>query len=117
MFLKYLSPDRRRQNRQLFNASVRVITELGHIDAIGINISDVGMCLFTVAKLPVNTNVEVEFPAPHNAHGRRIRGMIRYRALYLYGIEFLRDSDQETVDPAVQSSFMDETTVGSTEGR
>jgi hypothetical protein len=117
MFLKYLSPDRRRQNRQLLNASVRVITEVGSIDAIGINISDVGMCLFTVAKLPVNSKVQVEFPDARNAYARRIAGTIRYRALYLYGIEFLRDADQEAVDGTLRSRLADEATVSSTEGR
>src|SRR5258705_10032111 len=38
-------PDRRRRKRQLLNTSVQVFTEAAQLDGLGINLSDVGMCL------------------------------------------------------------------------
>lgn len=90
-----LSPkqDRRHRKRQLLNTSVRVITKLGAMDALGINISEGGMGLFAIANLPLGSHIEVEFrtadgPAPF----RRVAATVRHRALYLYGIAFSPES-------------------------
>ena len=81
--------DRRHRKRQLLNTSVRVITNVGAMDAVGINISEGGMGLFTVAHLPVGSRIEVEFRTPDGpASFARIPATVRHRALYLYGIEF-----------------------------
>jgi hypothetical protein len=97
MFLKRnLNQDRRRRNRQLLNTSVRVFTENGSIEALGINISDVGMSLFTIANLHVDTRIQVEVCMPERAELMRTSGIVRYRALYLYGVEFLPGSDQQS---------------------
>ena len=85
--------DRRRRTRQMVNTSVRVFTPDGTIEALGINISQVGMCLFTVANLPVGSEIQIELPL-ENDEVKRIHTIIRYRALYLYGVEF-----QENYDP------------------
>lgn len=45
------------------------------MDALGINLSDVGICLFAMADLPVGS-----------------------RARYLYAIDFLVDSDHHSVN-------------------
>jgi hypothetical protein len=83
--------DRRERKRQLLNTSVRVITKHGSMDALGINISEDGMGVFTVANLEIGSQVEVEFrTAKTGASCTRIAGAVRYRALYLYGIEFER---------------------------
>jgi len=100
MFLKYLTPDRRRRKRQLLNTSVRVLTENGWIDALGINISDVGMGLFAVANLEVDSQVIVELPGRDRSHRIKLSGLVRHRALYLYGIEFVEDSDKGTMTSA-----------------
>jgi hypothetical protein len=91
-------PDRRRNRRQLFNTSVRVFTRAGSLDALGINISDVGMCVFTMANLPIGSQIQVEFVPIHRKGVTRISATVRHRALYLYGIEFHPDSDQNPVD-------------------
>ena len=98
MNLKFNSkPDRRRRQRQLLNSSVQVFTESARIDALGINLSEVGMGLFTLANLPLGSQIQVEF-LPHGGKERvRISGTVRYRALYLYGIEFIKDADQDQV--------------------
>jgi PilZ domain len=81
--------DRRHRKRQLLNTSVRVITKAGAMDALGINISEGGMGLFTVAHLPLGARIEVEFRTPDGpASFMRIPATVRHRALYLYGIEF-----------------------------
>jgi hypothetical protein len=96
MFLKSnFDQDRRRRRRQLLNTSVRVFTDSGCIDALGINISDVGMSLFTIANLPVDSRIQVELLPPRSTERMRVWGTVRHRALYLYGIEFLAGSDQD----------------------
>ena len=95
MLLKRSSkPDRRRRQRQLLNTGVKVFTNSAHVDALGINLSDVGMRLFAVANLPVGSQIQVEFLPPRCTERVRVCGIVRHRALYLYGIEFLVDSDQ-----------------------
>ena len=94
MFLKRnFGHDRRRRRRQLLNTSVRVFSEADPIDALGINISDVGMSLFTIANLAVDSRIQVELLLPQSTERVRIWGTVRHRALYLYGIEFLRDAE------------------------
>ena len=101
MFLRRnFSQDRRRKRRQLLNTSVRVFTESGCIEALGINISDVGMSLFTIANVPVASQIQVEFLPPRSTEPMRVWGTVRHRALYLYGIEFRVGSDQHTVSRA-----------------
>jgi PilZ domain len=89
-------PDRRRRKRQLLNTSVQVLAESVHVDALGINLSDVGMCLFAIANLPVGSQLQIEFLPPRSTELVRVSGIVRHRALYLYGIEFLVDSHQRS---------------------
>src|SRR5713226_596932 len=86
-------PDRRRRKRQWLNTSVQIFTGSSHVDALGINLSDVGMCLFAVANLPLGSQIQVEFLPPGSTELVRVSGIVRHRALYLYGIDFLVDSD------------------------
>jgi len=110
MFRKPFTPDRRRKKRQLLNTSVRVLTDNGWIDALGINISDVGMGLFAIANLAIDSHVLIELPSGEDR--ARLSGMVRHRALYLYGIEFVTDSDQQPVHDVgdVSSSSITSTT-------
>jgi hypothetical protein len=97
IFERTFKPDRRRRKRQLLNTSVRVFTESADLDALGINLSDVGMCLFTMANLPVGSQIQAEFLPPRSTELVRVSGIVRHRALYLYGVEFLVDSDVPTM--------------------
>ena len=81
--------DRRRRRRQMLNTSVRVTCGDLRLHALGINLSDVGMCLFAVAHLDVGSKIEVEFVPPESREALRVHGTVKHRALYLYGIEFL----------------------------
>ena len=105
MFLKRsFNQDRRRQKRQLLNTSVRVFTDSGCMEALGVNISDVGMSLFTIANLPVDSQIQVEFLLPRSEEPMRVWATVRHRALYLYGIEFLAGSNQQSVSQAEDES-------------
>ena len=86
--------DRRRQKRQLLNTSVHVFTGSAQVDALGINLTDVGMYMFALANLPLGSQIQVEFLPPRCEERVRVCGTVRHRALYLYGIEFLVDADQ-----------------------
>jgi hypothetical protein len=83
--------NRRRRQRQLLNTSVQVFTGSANVDALGINLSDVGMCLFAMANLPLGSQIQVEFLPPRSQERVRVSGTVRHRALYLYGIEFLAE--------------------------
>jgi hypothetical protein len=101
MFLKHLTTDRRRRKRQLLNTSVRVLSDNRWIDALGINISDVGMGLFAVANLALDSQVMIELPGRDRSQRLKLAGVVRHRALYLYGIEFLEEpekSDSREID-------------------
>ena len=93
-FKRNFRHDRRRRQRQFLNTSVQIFTGSDQVDALGINLSDVGMCVFAIANLPVGSQVQVEFLPPRATERVRVSAIVRHRALYLYGIEFLVDSDQ-----------------------
>ena len=86
--------DRRRRQRQLLNTSVQVFIDSARVDALGINLSEVGMRLFALANLPLGSQIQIEFLPPRCLERVRVCGTVRHRAVYLYGIEFLVDSDQ-----------------------
>jgi PilZ domain len=96
MLLKRNVKNRRRRQRQLLNTSVQVFTGSAQVDALGINCSDVGMCLFAITNLPLGSQIQVEFLPPRRKERVRVCGTVRRRALYLYGIEFLADSGQHS---------------------
>jgi hypothetical protein len=54
------------------------------------------MCLFTMANLQVGSQIQVEFLPPQSKEPVRVFGVVRHRALYLYGVDFLVDSDQHS---------------------
>jgi len=80
----------RRWKRQWWNRSVEVFADSAHVKAIGTNISFGGMGLFAVANLRVGSHIDLEFEAPASGKRHRLSGIVRHRALYLYGIEFVR---------------------------
>jgi hypothetical protein len=96
----------RRSLRHWLNTSVQVFTGSVRIDALGVNLSDGGMCLFTIANLDLGSEIQIEFLPPRSEERVRVAGTVRHRALYLYGIEFLFDSDQH------QSRWMETSPTG-----
>lgn len=85
----------RRSLRHWLNTSVQVFTGSGQLDAMGINVSDGGMCLFTIANLDLGCEIQIEFLPPRSEERVRVAATVRHRALYLYGVEFLHDSGRD----------------------
>ena len=111
IFKRNFKPDRRRRKRQLLNTSVQVFTESAQMDALGINLSDAGMCLFAMANLPVGSQIQVEFLRPRSQEVVRVSGVVRHRALYLYGVDFLADSDRHSGSWADAGALADRQTL------
>jgi hypothetical protein len=88
-------PNRRRWERQPFDAPLRVVVdhsaEKTIVPARGVRLSEGGICLFAAANLPVGSHIKVEFTNPRTDESIRVRGKIRNRTVYLYGVEFLSD--------------------------
>jgi hypothetical protein len=86
-------PNRRRWERQPFDAPLRVVvdpsTDKTIVQARGVRLSEGGICLFAAANLPIGSQVKVEFKNPRTDESVRVRGKIRNRTVYLYGVEFL----------------------------
>lgn len=89
MFFRTQYSISRRWPRQWWNNSVEVITASTHVKALGMNISVGGMGLFAVANLHVGSPIEIEFDSPQSGKKHRLHGIVRHRALYLYGVEFV----------------------------
>ena len=84
--------DRRRWERFPFDASVRVVDHSADdatVDGRGVRLSEGGICLFAAANLPVGSDIDVEFQNPRTDEPVRVRGKVRNRSVYLYGVEFL----------------------------
>jgi hypothetical protein len=96
--------NRRRWQRYPFDASVRVVVDRSPVDhsddktvvtGRGVHFSEGGLCLFAAANLPVGSHVKVEFKTPHTDEPVRVRGKVRNRSVYLYGVEFLSDKFED----------------------
>ena len=92
-------PNRRRWERQPFDVPLRVVvdqsTEKTIVHARGVRLSEGGICLFAAANLPIGSHIKVEFTNPRTDESIRVRGKIRNRTVYLYGVEFLSDEFED----------------------
>jgi hypothetical protein len=92
-------PNRRRWERHPFDGQLRVVvdhaTDRTIVDARGVRLSEGGICLFAAANLPVGSHVKVEFNSPRTHESVRVRGKVRNRSVYLYGVEFLSDEFED----------------------
>lgn len=91
-------PNRRRWERRPFDAQLRVVVDHAVdktvVHARGVRLSEGGICLFAAANLPVGSQVKVEFKNPTTDESVRVRGKIRNRTVYLYGVEFLSEDQR-----------------------
>ncbi len=87
-------PDRRRWKRYWFNGSIQLSTGSRRIDGLGIQVSRGGMYLFAIADLAVGNEIKVSFAEPSSQRRIEVPGIVRNRAVYLYGVEFLSQQDQ-----------------------
>jgi hypothetical protein len=87
------SAESRRWKRRPIDVPTRIVADdLPGVDAIvgrGTKMSEGGICLFAVADLAIGAHVDVEFTDSPVGSPLRVRGIVRNRVVYLYGIEFL----------------------------
>ncbi len=81
---------------------MEVFTDSARVKAIGTNLSVGGMGLFAVANLRLGSQIDLEFEAPQSGKRHRLSGIVRHRALYLYGIEFVRKPFAASVHPSAR---------------
>ncbi len=97
-------PNQRRWRRYPLDASVRVVVDHSAaehaadkmvVDGRGVHFSEGGICLFAAANLKVGSQIKVEFRNPRTDEPVRVRGKVRNRSVYLYGVEFLPDKFED----------------------
>jgi hypothetical protein len=100
-------PNRRRWERHPFDAHLRVMVDHSAdktvVHARGIRLSEGGIGLFAAANLPVGSQIKVEFKNPRTHESVRVRGKIRNRTVYLYGVEFLSEDQRRLARLNVKS--------------
>lgn len=83
---------KRRWPRSKSDAPIRVFAEGANtafaIEGHCIKTSAGGMCFFAVGNFPTGAQISVEFINPASGKSDRVRGVIRNRAVYLYGVEY-----------------------------
>lgn len=62
-----------------------------HVDGVTINVSEHGMYLFAATNLSVGTEVEIEYRPASRHESVCACGIVRRRAVFLYGIELLNN--------------------------
>jgi hypothetical protein len=81
----------RRSPRQWIAVPVRIHAGELRVDGVTINVSEHGMYLFAAANFSVGTPIEIAYCAPSANKTVCACGIVRRRAVFLYGIEFLND--------------------------
>ena len=93
----------RRWMRHRSNLRIRVHREdVGGgevVEGTCITLSDGGMCFFAVGDFPTGARIGVEFDNPILQQAGLLRGTIRNRTIYLYGVEY------EILTPPLQKDF------------
>jgi PilZ domain len=81
----------RRSPRQWIAVPVRIRAGELRVDGVTINVSAHGMYLFAAANLAVGIQIEIAYRPPRASKTVCACGIVRRRAVFLYGIEFLTD--------------------------
>ena len=83
---------KRRWTRHASDAPIRILSEdegqIFPVEGTCLNTSDGGMCFFAVGNFNPGAKVSVEFVLPESHRFERVRGIIRSRTIYLYGVEY-----------------------------
>ena len=90
-------PERRRWKRHWLNAPIRVFTDSAVIDGRGIRLSEGGIYLFALANLAPGEEIRIEYPGSESDVPLSRSGVVRNRAIYLYGIEFSAEQQQSNL--------------------
>ena len=61
----------------------------------GTKLSAGGICLFALANLAIGAQIDVELVDSHYVAPVHVSGIVRNRVVYLYGVEFLIDQQED----------------------
>ena len=76
----------------------------------GTRMSEGGLCLFALANLPIGAQIDVELIDSPCGIPVHLSGIVRNRAVYLYGVEFLIDQRERRQEIARLSDTFGSTT-------
>jgi hypothetical protein len=82
----------RRSPRQWIAVPIRIHAGELRVEGVTINVSEHGIYLFAAANLGVGTQIEIAYRPPRANKTICACGIVRRRAVFLYGIEFLNDN-------------------------
>jgi PilZ domain len=82
---------RRRSQRQWIAVPVRIRMGWLRVDGMTINVSEHGVYLFAATNLSVGTEIEIVYRPPGRKKSVCAHGIVRRRAVFLYGVEFLNN--------------------------
>ena len=89
----------RRWPRYKLDVPMRLIATKGDKSVIvqgrGNELNEGGMALFAGVELGENEQVAVEFTPPYSGNPIRVRAVVRNRNGYVYGVEFLLETDDD----------------------
>jgi PilZ domain len=89
----------RRWPRYKIDVPVRLIversTKVAVVQGRGRELGCGGMAVFAGIELPNAEQVAVEFTPPYSGQPIRVRGLVRNRNGYTYGIEFITENDAD----------------------
>ena len=90
---------RRRWRRFSLDVPIRIIVHTPSKTSVivgrGNELSEGGMAVTAGVELRLGDETEIEFTPPYSDSPIRIRGVVRNRAGYRYGMEFVAGDDQE----------------------
>ncbi len=86
------------------------LTGTGVIPGRGTKMSQGGICLFALANLAIGAQIDVELIDADGGTSIRLSGIVRNRVVYLYGVEFLIDHQEDRQQIARLSHILPRTT-------
>jgi hypothetical protein len=83
--------------RRLIDVPIRVVavTATGVIVGRGTKMTEGGICLFALANLAIGAQIDVELTDSRCGTPVRVSGIVRNRIVYLYGVAFLIDQQED----------------------
>jgi hypothetical protein len=97
-------PKVRRWPRLKLNIPLRVIAQKRDKTAIvegrGKELNEGGLAVFAGIELAVDDVIAVEFTPPYSGQPIRVRALVRNRSGYNYGVEFLKENDDDIENAA-----------------
>ena len=111
----------RRWTRYLVNLPVRLVTEgpaqsvIVKGEASDLNVG--GVAVRANVALPVGAQVAVEFTLPLIGEAAKLRGFVRNRQGFTYGLEFITENDTDYENVARIESFIKEMELLDSDGR